>query len=87
MYKELEEANASKGAILFYLPPYSPHINPIENAFALLKGYVSNHANLAFRYEPQLVLDVALPLCTDNTLPVSLMERCGYGRGQLRLKD
>lgn len=87
MYKELEEVIESKGALLFYLPPYSPHINPIENAFALLKAYVTNYANLAFRYEPQLVLDVALPLCTRNTLPVSLIERCGYGRGFLNLKD
>ena len=28
------------GATLLYLPPYSPDLNPIENAFAKLKAYV-----------------------------------------------
>lgn len=86
MYRELEEAIESRGALLFYLPPYSPHINPIENAFALLKGYITDHAYLAFRHEPQLVLDLALAMCTKNMQPVSLMEKCGYGRGFLELK-
>ena len=27
-----------KGAELLYLPPYSPHLNPIEMAFAKLKS-------------------------------------------------
>jgi transposase len=27
-----------KGAMLLYLPPYSPDFNPIENAFAKLKA-------------------------------------------------
>jgi hypothetical protein len=87
MYKELEGAIESRGALLFYLPPYSPHINPIENAFALLKGYIRDYANLAFQYEPQLVLDVALPLCTEATVPVSIMEKCGYRRGYLNLME
>lgn len=86
MYKELEEAIETKGALLFYLPPYSPQINPIETAFALLKGYIKDHAYLAFRHEPQLVLDLALAVCTENTRPVSIIENCGYGRGVLELK-
>ena len=32
--KELIEA---KGAILLYLPPYSPDLNPIENDFGAIK--------------------------------------------------
>ena len=32
------------GAILLYLPPYSPDFNPIENAFAKLKAHVRKHA-------------------------------------------
>ena len=32
------EAVAATGARLLFLPPYSPDINPIENAFAKLKA-------------------------------------------------
>lgn len=32
------------GAILLYLPPYSPDLNPIENAFAKLKAHVRKSA-------------------------------------------
>ncbi|KAF0703187.1 hypothetical protein AaE_015503 [Aphanomyces astaci] len=31
MYNELQEAVHSKGALLFFLPPYSPQLNPIEH--------------------------------------------------------
>jgi transposase len=30
----------ARGAILLYLPPYSPDLNPIENAFAKMKAHV-----------------------------------------------
>jgi transposase len=33
----VEEAIASVGAKVFYLPPYSPDYNPIENVFSKLK--------------------------------------------------
>jgi transposase len=32
------------GADLYYLPPYSPDLNPIENAFAKLKAHVRKSA-------------------------------------------
>lgn len=32
------------GAELHYLPPYSPDLNPIENAFAKLKAHVRKSA-------------------------------------------
>lgn len=31
------------GAKLIYLPPYSPDLNPIEQAFAFLKGWLRRH--------------------------------------------
>jgi transposase len=36
--KGVREAIAAKGARLLYLPPYSPDLNPIEQAFAKLKA-------------------------------------------------
>ena len=29
-----------RGIILYYLPPYSPDLNPIEESFSYLKGYL-----------------------------------------------
>ena len=36
----VEEAIEARGASLFYLPPYSPDFNPIEQLFAKLKSFL-----------------------------------------------
>ena len=38
MYLDLEKAVSSVGAVLIFLPPYSPHLNPIEIAFSSIKN-------------------------------------------------
>ena len=40
----VRQAIEAPGAILIYLPPYSPDLNPIENAFAKLKAHVRKAA-------------------------------------------
>lgn len=40
----VREAIEACGATLLYLPPYSPDLNPIENAFAKLKAHLRNAA-------------------------------------------
>jgi transposase len=40
----VREAIETCGATLLYLPPYSPDLNPIENAFAKLKAHVRKAA-------------------------------------------
>jgi transposase len=40
----VREAIEATGATLFYLPPYSPDLNPIENAFSKLKAHVRKAA-------------------------------------------
>jgi transposase len=42
--KQVREAIETVGATLFYLPPYSPDLNPIENAFAKLKALLRKAA-------------------------------------------
>jgi transposase len=37
MYKELQDMIHETGALLFFLPPCSPDLNPIEVGFSLLK--------------------------------------------------
>ena len=34
------------GIVLVYLPPYSPDLNPIEEAFGYIKGYLKEHEEL-----------------------------------------
>ena len=34
----LEERGSQRGSQLLYLPPYSPDLNPIEQAFSKIKG-------------------------------------------------
>jgi len=36
--KEVEMLMASKGAVVLYLPPYNPDLNPIELSFSKLKS-------------------------------------------------
>jgi hypothetical protein len=67
MYPELEQKVNEKGAILIYLPPYSPQLNPIENAFALLKAWIQKNANLTFGQQPTYILSIAMKDCTKGT--------------------
>ena len=34
------------GILLIYLPPYSPDLNPIEEAFGYVKGYLKQHDDM-----------------------------------------
>jgi transposase len=40
----VREAIEARGAALLYLPPYSPDLNPIEQAFAKLKALLRKAA-------------------------------------------
>jgi hypothetical protein len=40
MYEELQDLVHATGALLFFLPPYSPDLNPIEVGFSLLKRWL-----------------------------------------------
>ena len=88
MYEKLEEIIHSRGALLFFLPPYCPHLNPIEYGFSFVKRYIQKHGNIAYQAQPELVLDVALGLCTDRPgMPINLIEHCGYRNEQLELQQ
>ena len=44
-YMNIEVENAIKeaGAVLIYMPPYSPELNPIENFFNIYKSYLKRN--------------------------------------------
>lgn len=43
----MKEVCEAAGIKLAYLPPYSPDLNPIEEAFAELKAYCKKHRSKA----------------------------------------
>ena len=43
---EVVDLIQQSGILLFFLPPYSPHLNPAEEAFSYIKGYLKKHDTL-----------------------------------------
>ncbi len=80
MYIELQELVHELGGLLFFLPPYSPQLNPIEVGVFLLKRWLKRHAPLAFRFDAKRTLNVAMVKCTQGSESVgaNLYQHCGY---------
>ena len=74
----VRQAIEAAGATLLYLPPYSPDLNPIENAFAKLKAHVRS---AAARTIDALEVAAANALQTfKQTECVNFFAHAGYGR-------
>ena len=80
MYPELEKMINEKGALLVYLSPYCPQLNPIETGFSLLKRWIQKNANLTFGLQPEYVLSIAMRECTKGTeyCAENLFHHAGY---------
>lgn len=71
----------SRGAHLLYLPPYSPDLNPIEQAWAKLKQLLrAAKARLLDTLEPAIA-DAIAAITAENA--VAFFRHCGYGIQQL----
>ena len=46
--QEVASLISSVGALLIYLPPYSPDLNPIEEVFSSVKAYLKAHEQVVF---------------------------------------
>jgi hypothetical protein len=80
MYKEFQDAVASRGAVVVFLPPYCPQFNAIETGFSLLKRWIQRYAHLVFSRSPEQVLNLAFECCVaDMNTPLNLMAHSGYG--------
>lgn len=74
--KEIEELIESAGAKLWYLPPYSPDLNPIENMWSKVKAILRK---LKARTEQELILAIAKAL--ERVTPQDVkgwFKSCGY---------
>ena len=78
----VRQAIEACGAELNYLPPYSPDLNPIENAFAKLKAHVRKSAartldaleRAAANALPQFKPDELRKLLRSRRIQIGLME-------------
>jgi len=62
---DVRAAIEAAGAVLLYLPPYSPDFNPIENAFAKLKAILRKAAARTIDQLWDVIAD-AIPTFTPN---------------------
>jgi transposase len=58
------------GAKLLYLPPYSPDLNPIEQAFSSIKAWLRRHQKEAVdeNARPWLIHQASLAITGDDAL-------------------
>jgi hypothetical protein len=48
------------GVRIEYLPPYSPDLNPIEEAYSKIKAFIRHHGKLLVREGNGLMFDLML---------------------------
>ena len=75
--KKVRELVEEAGCELLYLPPYSPDLNPIEEAFSKIKG-VLRKAEARTRESLVEAMGPAISSVTDEDAR-SFFEHCGYG--------
>ncbi len=63
-------------ATLVFLPPYSPHLNPIELAFSKLKSIIRSRKPRSRKQIEDALADALILLTRDDAL--SWMAHCGY---------
>jgi transposase len=77
VYEEIHKTVEAFGALLVFLPPYSPTLNPIEFSFSLVKRFLCKHCKYAWNIDPELCIDIALA----NVVVESYKQcfyHCGY---------
>ena len=74
--ERVRELIEERGCVLIYLPPYSPDLNPIEEAFSKIKGLVRK---AEARTREALVEAIGLALSAVSSKDArSFFEHCGY---------
>ena len=73
---EVIELIHSVGAIVVFLPPYSPDFTPIEEMFSKIKNFVRQHETV-FEAAPKEVLSAAFDSVTEQDC-FGWYKDCGY---------
>jgi transposase len=72
----VREAVEAVGARLFYLPPYSPDYNPIENMWSKVKSYLRSAAARTVEALGQAIDDALATVTADDCR--GFFRHCGY---------
>ncbi len=64
------------GALIRFLPPYSPDLNPIEFVFSKVKAFVRANETI-FLYSPRTVVSTAFNTITEQDC-INYAHHCGY---------
>jgi transposase len=72
----VKEAIEETGAILFFLPPYSPDLSPIENMWSKIKSVLRKFAPRT-RSQFKKVIRIAFEAVAEQDL-ISWFKHCGY---------
>ena len=76
--KEVEDLIISTGALIRYLPPYSPQLNSIEEAFSKVKQYLrDNEIPFQSTNEPRLLVASAFASITSKDC-IGYVRHSGY---------
>jgi hypothetical protein len=69
----------AKGALIQYLSPYSPNLNPIEKGFSLYKSNLQQYKDLLMGGEEAYdVIDGFIPLVFTGEITRELFQGSGY---------
>ena len=71
-----EEAIHAAGAVLLYLPPYSPDLNPIEKAWFKLKRFLRTAKARTAKVLDQAITEALRTITADNAQ--AWFRHCGY---------
>src|SRR5262249_40892090 len=86
----VEEAIEARGAIPFYLPPYSPDLNPIEQLFAQLKALLRKIASYTLKNSAFTVRSLCKTIASclnqiSKTECAAYLANSGYGQSNRQL--
>jgi len=75
---EVADIFKSSGIVVLYLPPYSPDLNPIEEAFSYIKYYLKSHDDVLEATGNLTPLIQAAFNCITATHCNKWIKDCGY---------
>ena len=76
--QRVTEMILSTGALLRFLPPYSPDLNPIEFVFSKVKSFVkANDSVFHFTFSPRTIVSMAFNTVTQEDC-MHYIRHCGY---------
>lgn len=85
VHHRVTEMIYSTGALIRFLPPYSPDLNPIELVFSKVNSFVKAN-KLVFQYSPRIVVSMAFNTITQEDC-IHYIQHCGYSKAFIHYEN